>query len=473
MRLRFAPSPTGYLHVGGARTALYNWLLARRHGGVFVLRMEDTDQSRSTEEAIEAMLDDMAWLGLDWDEGPRVGGAHGPYRQTERAASYEQAARRLLDEGKAFRCFCTPEETEELRRAAGDAGAIRERHRCRHLTPDEVATRLESRLASAVRFAVRQGSTVVHDMVRGDVAFDNANIEDFVLLRRDGTATYNLAVVLDDLAMAITDVVRGDDHLPNTPKQILLYEALGAEVPRFAHLPMIVGDDGRPLSKRFADVSIESYRDQGYLPEAIVNFLALLGWSLDDKTTVMDRETLIANFSLDRVGAKPGVWDRDKLNWLNGTYIRTHGERELAVLLQPVLAAAGLELDPETVVKAVPLVKERMQVLSDALPLLRFLAREVETAPEAKEVLATEDARRMLQASLARLEALPPDGWKEEAIEALLREVGVELGLKPKVAFQPVRVAVTGSKVSPPLFASLELLGRDRTLERMRAALNP
>ncbi len=471
MRLRFAPSPTGYLHVGGARTALYNWLLARNSGGSFILRIEDTDQSRSTDEAIHAITDDLAWLGLDWDEGPGAGGEYGPYRQTERAAGYSEAALRLLADGRAYRCFCTPEEIAARREAERiDARTARHEHACRGLSNQEIASRQAAGLPGAVRFQVEEGTTVVHDLVRGNVTFDNGTIEDFVLLRRDGTATYNLAVVLDDAGMAITHVVRGDDHLSNTPKQIMLYRALALEPPRFGHLSMIVGNDGKPLSKRFADVSVGSYRDKGYLADAVVNFLALLGWSLDDKTTLMDRATLIAGFGLDRVTSKPAVWDLDKLNWMNGVYIRNENDERLAERLAPFLRQSGYDLPPDQLTGAVPLVRERMTVLADAGSLLGFLAPgDIALEENASEALRTDEARAMLAASLEMLEGLP--NWEAESLEAALRALAERLELKPRTAFQAVRIAMTGSKVSPPLFASLALLGRATALRRLRRAL--
>ncbi len=471
MRLRFAPSPTGYLHVGGARTALYNWLLARHSGGTFILRIEDTDQSRYTEEAIDAITEDLAWLGLQWDEGPGVGGEHGPYRQTERGAVYSEAACRLLWEGKAYRCFCTPKEIAARHEAEKvDARTARREHACRFLSEEQVA-RLEAQgVPSAIRFKVEEGTTIVRDLVRGDVVFDNGIIEDFVLLRRDGTATYNLAVVLDDTGMAITHVVRGDDHLSNTPKQLMLYAALGVEPPRFGHLSMIVGTDGKPLSKRFADVSVGFYREKGYLADAMVNFLSLLGWSLDDKTTIIDRESLITGFSLDRVTSKPAVWDIEKLDWMNGVYIRSKSDEELAELLVPFLRRAGYDLDSARLARAVPLVKERMKVLEDAVPLLSFMgAADPGLEEDARKALQTDGARRMLAASLEALESLPV--FEAAQIESALREVAERLGLKPRVAFQPVRIAITGNKVSPPLFGSLALLGKEASLRRIERAL--
>jgi len=475
LRLRFAPSPTGYLHVGGARTALYNWLLARRFGGAFVLRIEDTDISRSTEEAIEAILEDMRWLGLDWDEGPETGGDHWPYRQTGRATLYLKAARSLLEEGKAYRCFCLPEELEARReKAVAEGRSPMYDRRCRSIPPEETHRMEQEGRPFALRFLVPEGETVVRDAIRGDITFNNAEIEDFVLLRGDGTPTYNLAVVVDDRDMEISHVVRGDDHLPNTPKQILLYRALDTAEPAFAHLPMIVGQDGKPLSKRHGDVAVGRFREEGFLPDAMVNFLALLGWSLDDATTIIDRRTLVTNFGLERVGSKPAVWDDDKLLWMNAQYIMAMGDEDLARALMPFLAREGLaeeddEQALERMLSAAPLIRERMKVLSDAVPLVAFLFREVEAEEEAKELLRGEENQAILRETGKRL--LELDRFDSASIEEALRATAEGMGIKPRKAFQPIRVAVSGSRVSPPLFESMHILGREKCMQRIARAL--
>ncbi len=475
LRLRFAPSPTGYLHVGGARTALYNWLLARRSGGAFVLRIEDTDLSRSTEGAIEAIIEDMRWLGLDWDEGPETGGDHWPYRQTGRSALYLQAAHRLLEKGAAYRCFCPPQDLAQRRERAVEEGRTpMYDRRCRSLSAEESRRREKDGDHFALRFMVPEGETVVHDLVRGDIVFDNAEIEDFVLLRGGGMPTYNLAVVVDDAEMAISHVVRGDDHLSNTPKQVLLYRALEAVEPAFAHLPMIVGEDGKPLSKRHGDVALGHFRAQGFLPDAMVNFLALLGWSLDDATTIIDRRTLVENFGLERVGAKPAVWDGDKLRWMNAQYIMAMNDEELARELMPFLVREGLAQEGdgrawEKTLLAAPLVRERIKVLADAVPLTAFLFRDVEADEEARELLRGEESRGVLRETGKRL--LELEGFGAPAIEAALRGMAEDMGLKARKAFQPIRAAVTGSRVSPPLFESMQILGRERCLQRIARAL--
>ena len=475
MRLRFAPSPTGYLHVGGARTALYNWLLARRSGGSFILRIEDTDISRSTEEAIEAIIEDMRWLGLDWDEGPEVCGDHWPYRQTGRASLYLKAARGLLDEGEAYRCFCLPEELAERReRAMAEGRSPMYDRRCRSIPVDEAANMEREGKPFALRFLVPEGETVVRDLIRGEITFRNEEIEDFVLLRNDASPTYNLAVVVDDLDMQVSHVVRGDDHLPNTPKQILLYHTLDAGEPAFAHLPMIVGQDGKPLSKRHGDVSVGRFREMGFLPEAMVNFLALLGWSLDDSTTLIDREALVANFGLERVGSKPAVWDNDKLLWMNQQYIMALSDEELAQAVMPFLVREGLASADdagarEKMLRAAPLIRERVKVLADAVPLVAFLFREVEVENDARDLLHGDENITILKETGKRL--LELQRFDAAGIEESLRSMADELGVKARKAFQPIRVAVAGSKVSPPLFESMEILGREKCVQRIARAL--
>jgi len=449
LRLRFAPSPTGYLHIGSARTALYNYLLARASGGSFILRIEDTDRSRSTDEAIVAIMEDLRWLGLEWDEGPDVGGPCGPYRQTERMDLYRSRAEELLRTGCAYRCYCGPGEE----------------CRCRE-TPEATGP-------YAIRFKVPEGGTAFDDAIMGRISFDNSSVEDFVLMRRDGTATYHLAVVADDIAMGITHVIRGADHISNTPKQILVYRALGEEPPVFAHMPLTVGPDGKPLSKRHGDVALSRYRELGFLPEAMLNYFALLGWSLDDSTTLIDKQTLIANFSLERVSRNPGTWDLDKLTWMNGQYVMKLDWDDLASRLVPFMAAAGLirEDDQEALAllrRAVPLIRERIKLLGEAPALTAFLFREVSPEHGSLGLLAGEGPRRILEAAERALRELEP--FTAPAIEEALRAAASSCGMKPREAFQPIRLAVTGSRVSPPLFESMELVGRERCLERLRRA---
>lgn len=464
VRVRYAPAPTGYLHVGGARTALYDWLYARHHDGAFVLRIEDTDRERSTDESVEGIQDALRWLGIDWDEGPGVGGPHGPYRQSERLDLYRETAERLLSEDRAYRCYCTPEELEE-RRARARGEAPRYDRRCRNLSEDErKAFEAEGR-AVAIRFASEDKDMAVQDLIRGEVRFPGTDIEDFVIMRSDGTPTYLLAAAVDDWKMEMTHVVRGEDLLASTPRQVLLLEALGAErVPAYAHLPLIVGPDRQPLSKRHGAVAVESFREEGILPEAMVNYLALLGWSLDDHTTFFTREELIEHFDLARVSRNPAAFDREKLEWLNGHYIREMARERFVDVLGETLKNAGIEADRETLAAAAPLIQERMKLLSEAPSLLRFLFADVEPDQRARDLLQGQE--EYLGEVAKRLDAL--DEWTAEAIEAALRQLREERGLPAKKAFQTIRAAVTGTLISPPLFESMALLGRDRTLARIR-----
>lgn len=466
VRVRYAPAPTGYLHVGGARTALYDWLFARHHDGAFVLRIEDTDRERSTDESVEGIQDALRWLGIDWDEGPGVGGPYGPYRQSERLDLYREAADRLLAEDKAYRCYCTPEELEERRRQARARGEPpRYDRRCRNLSDaDRRAFEAEGR-AVAIRFASQDRDMTVQDLIRGEVRFPGSDIEDFVIMRSDGTPTYLLAAAVDDWKMEMSHVVRGEDLLASTPRQVLLLEALGADrVPAYAHLPLIVGPDRQPLSKRHGAVAVESFRDEGILPEALVNYLALLGWSLDDHTTFFTREELIKHFDLARVSRNPAAFDREKLEWMNGHYIRDMPRERFVELLAETLAKAGIEADRETLAAAAPLIQERMKLLAEAPSLLRFLFEEVEPDERARNLLQGQD--EYLGEVAKRVDAL--EEWTPEAIEGALRQLREEQGLSSKKAFQTIRAAVTGTLVSPPLFESMALLGRERTLARIR-----
>ncbi|MGH2711215.1 MAG: glutamate--tRNA ligase [Actinomycetota bacterium] len=465
VRVRYAPAPTGYLHVGGARTALYDWLYARHHGGTFVLRIEDTDRERSTEESVDALQDALTWLGIDWDEGPSVGGDFGPYRQTERLDLYRDAAAKLLADGNAYKCWCTPDELDERRKAAQAKGLPwRYDRKCLERPDEERRALEESGARAAIRFRQPGHDVVVPDVIRGESTFPAADLDDFIILRSSGMPTYLLAAAVDDWKMELTHVIRGEDLHSSTPKQMLLLEALGAErIPQYAHLPLIVGPDRKPLSKRHGSVAVERFREEGFLPEALVNYLALLGWSLDDHTTFFTREELIKHFDLDRVSRNPAAFDREKLEWMNGHYIREMPADRFAGLVHEWLVEAGIRSDPDVVARAAPLIKERMKLLSEAPALLRFLFEDVE--PDEKALKMLDGQGDYLAEVAKRLEAL--GDWTHEAIEAAMREVQEERGLGAKKAFQPVRAAVTGTLVSPPLFESMELLGKERTLERI------
>ena len=481
VRVRFAPSPTGHLHIGGARTAIYNWAFARRHGGSFVLRIDDTDPERSTQENTRAILSALRWLGIDWDEGPEVAGAHGPYFQTQRRASYDAALLRLKESDAVYPCFCTPEALAAKRETSREAGGFSGYDRtCLRLDGATVAARMAAGEPHAWRLRVPddRGDIVFVDAVRGETTFGIDAMDDFVVARSDGSPTYNFATVVDDVEMAITHVIRGDDHLSNTPRQILVFEALDASVPLFAHLSMIWGPDGKRLSKRHGATSVEAYRELGYLPEALVNYLALLGWSLDDKTTVIDRETLTGNFSLERVSKNPAIFDAEKLEWLNGVYLRELTPGEFVDQIGPWLVEAGLLSADEVadrrswLVELAPLVSERIKRLDEVAEKVAFFFADAVIMEESArtKVLVKEGVAEALDAVAQALDALPD--FSPSAIEEALRAVPEATGLKPKIVFQAVRVAISGSTVSPPLFESLALLGRERSLERIRVAVS-
>ncbi|HEX2241590.1 MAG TPA: glutamate--tRNA ligase [Actinomycetota bacterium] len=474
VRTRIAPAPSGSIHVGNARTALYCWLFARQHDGSFVLRVEDTDASRTDPAAFQGVIADLRWLGLQWDEGPDADGPHGPYVQSQRSDRYESAATRLLDRGAAYRCYCTPEELEaERKRAQAEKRPPGYSGRCRNLTDAERAAFEAEGRSFSLRFAVPADRTIVfEDVVRGRVATQSAQISDFVIVRSNGTATYMLAAAVDDLLMDITHVIRGEDLLAATPRQILLREALDApDMPVWAHLPLLVDERGRPLSKRWGDVSVAAYRARGFLPEAMVNYLALLGWSYDDKTNLFARDELVEKFSLERVGKNPAAFDVAKLEWLNGHYIRSLSPPQLAERLAPFARDAGLPVDGEPgrgrLEAVAPLIVERLKRLDEAIPMIRFLFDSV--SPDEKAQRALEGQRDYLQAVASALGSL--DDWSASSIESALRGLAEDRHLKPKQAFQPIRAAVTGTLVSPPLFESLEILGRNETLARIGAVI--
>ncbi len=467
VRARFAPAPSGSIHVGNARSALFSWAFARHHGGTFVLRVEDTDTSRVSEEAFHGVMDSLRWLGLDWDEGPDVGGPHGPYRQSQRRDIYDEKVRQLLEQGDAYPCYCTPEELEERRRAAQAAGQSPGYDgRCRSLTPEERASREAEGLPKVIRFAMPDRDWVVHDLVKGDVHFAAGALKDFVLVRSDGSPVFLLAVAVDDLLMGMTHVIRGEDLLASAPRNAAVIEALGGTAPEYGHLPLLVGADRQPLSKRHGSTSVEAFREQGFLPEALVNYLALLGWSKDAETTFFTRDELVEAFDISRVSSNPAAFDTQKLEWMNNHYIQQLDPDELAARCLHFLSTAGLSPDLELLRRAMPLVRERMKRLTEVVDLLTFLFTD--------DVEPNEKARAIIQKAppgylgkvAAALEAVDP--WRAPAIEAALEALAEQEGLSKKNAFQPVRAAVTGSNVSPPLPESMELLGRDRSLSRVR-----
>lgn len=482
VRVRFAPSPSGDLHVGNIRTALYDWAFARSTGGTFVLRIEDTDQSRVKPEYIDSALDTLRWLGLDWDEGPGAGGEFGPYLQSGRLDIYAEWVDRFRKDGHAYDCYCSQEELAERREAARKAGGPSgyDGH-CRDLTAAQVAAYQAEGRQPVVRFRMPGGSTTFTDLVRGEVTFDHAHVPDFVLARADGAPLYTLAVAVDDVLMKITHVVRGEDLLSSTPRQIAVYRAMGvpeSQFPLFAHLPYVLGKDGQRLSKRNGVVSVNWYRSQGFLPEAVCNYLALLGWSPGENRESFTMAEMAAEFDLARVNRNPAQFDVRKLEAINGDKIRALESADFAARITPFLAEAGLVADPPTeadaglIAAAAPLVQERIPTLAEAARMLGFLF--VDEA----EFSVDEDAARLLNAEAVPVLAAAEDAlsglatWTAEVIDLALRTALVDgLGLKPRVAFGgAVRAAVTGRRAGPPLFESIELLGRDRTLGRLARA---
>lgn len=480
VRVRFAPSPTGHLHIGGARTAIYNWAFARHTGGTFVLRIDDTDPERSTDENTQAIFRALRWLGLDWDEGPEAGGGFGPYFQTQRADTYAEALASLRGSGHAYPCFCMAEELEAKREAARAKGGYAGYDRtCRRIDPERAAQRIAESEPHVWRIEVPDDRDEVTftDAIRGDISFPATALDDFVLVRSDGTPTYNYASVVDDALMEITHVIRGDDHLSNTPRQILVFEALGHEVPTFAHLSMILGADGKRLSKRHGATSVEAFRDDGHLPEAVLNYLTLLGWSFDGETTVFTAEQLVAGFELARVSKNAAIFDPEKLDWLNGVYIREMSREMLTDRMLPWLEAAGLVTQEEAasrrewLERLAPLVAERVKRMDEIAPMVSFLfVDEVAIDPDARDK-AFSDPRTSELLRAVRSVLLEVEPYLSDAIEAALRSVPEPLEIKPKSVFQAVRVAITGTTVSLPLFESLELLGRERCVRRMDAAI--
>lgn len=480
VRVRYAPSPTGYPHVGGVRTALYNWLFARHHGGKFILRLEDTDLSRSTEESARAMLEGLRWVGLDWDEGPDVGGPYGPYRQTERRELYQRYAARLVEAGRAYPCYCTPEELQARRQEALRRGeAPKYDRRCLHLT-DAERRRLEAEgRPRALRFRIDdQGETVVHDLVRGEVRFDNALLDDFVIIKSDGLPTYNFAVVVDDLEMRITHVIRGDEHLSNTPRQLQVYRALGAQPPAFAHLSILLAPDRSKLSKRHGAQSVDAFREMGFLPEALVNYLALLGWGYDAEQQIFSVEELIEKFSLERVSKNPAIFDIQKLEWMNGYYLRRLSVDELAARSRPFLEKAQLagridaqgEEGRRRLLRALELSQSRLRTLADVPAWVAYYFQDDFAYDEgaARRHLLRAGVPELLERVAADLEGLEP--FDEPALEAYFTRLRDETGLKMGDVLQPVRVAVTGKDVSPGMFEVLALVGRGAAVARLRRA---
>jgi len=482
VRVRFAPSPTGMLHVGNARTALFNFLFARQMRGTYILRLEDTDAERSTPEAERAILEDLRWLGLDWDEGPDRGpdkspdpdGKFGPYRQSERLELYRRYARDILEKGQAYRCYCTPEELEEKRKRFLARGIPPKYDgRCRHLTPEEERSFQEAGRPASLRFWVQARRVDFEDLVKGRMSFDGHGIGDFTILRSDGTATYNFAVVVDDALMQVSHVIRGEDHLTNTPRQILLYQTLGFPLPKFAHLPMILGPDRSPLSKRHGATSVAHFREQGILPEALANYLALLGWSAEDGQEIFDLEELSHKFSLGRVSRSSAVFDTDKLKWVNRAHLKQIRGSEALDLARPFLKKAGVATEQkseEWLISALEAVWGEINTLTELAEPLQFLFDENwRLEPEVKKIFTQEQNRKVILGLVQELQEV--EEVNQENYKRIISAVGKKIGLSGKNLYLPLRAALTGKTRGPELEKIFLLLGKKGILQRADSAL--
>jgi glutamyl-tRNA synthetase len=484
-RLRFAPSPTGFAHIGGYRTALFSWLYARHTGGSFILRIEDTDVARTVEGAVDYLIDGLQWLGMDIDEGPVVGGLYGPYYQTQRKALYQQYAHQLIASGHAYRCYCTPARLEQMRNEQiAQKLPPRYDRRCRYLSDEERAANDAAGLTSVVRFAMPlDGETVVHDELHGDITFKNADIDDKIILKTDGLPTYHLAHIVDDHLMRITHLLRGEEWISSAPWHIHIWNALGWEPPLFYHVPDVLGKDKKKLSKRHAAPSWKELQQKGFLPEAVFNFLALLGWSYDDKTEFFTQEELIRAFSLDRIGVSGGILDMEKLEWMNGVYIRNLSLEEFTQRSIPYMERpevdGGLQdsisrpLDFDYTSRILSLEQERLRTLGEAANAVSFFYSDdldYDTAlliQKGMDVERTKAALSSAQKLLASFEL-----WEHSALETPMRELAVELGLKTGQLFGSIRVAISGRTATPPLFQMMEVLGRERTMQRIEQAIS-
>jgi glutamyl-tRNA synthetase len=479
IRVRYAPSPTGMLHVGGVRTALFNWLFARKNGGTFVLRIEDTDLARSTEESVDQLERSLRWIGLDWDEGPGIGGPHPPYRQTDRFDLYREFAKRLLDSGAAYYDFATPEELAEMReRARAERRQpIYTGGEYREMDPEEARRKIGAGEPYTVRFKTpREGQTVVEDMIRGPVTFENSNLEDFVLMKSSDTPTYNFAAAVDDAEMEISHVIRGDDHLSNTPRQILIHQALGNPLPGFAHVPQVLGPDKKKLSKRHGAANVEEFAEQGYLPDALFNYLALLGAGYAADEEIFSRDELAERFRVDRVSGNPAVFDENKLRAINAVYLRRMSPAELADMAAPMLAESGaateedLEADRPRLEAIMDLLKERIALTTDIPDAVGYFYGGTLDYDEAEfeKQFGKDFVRENFPELAERLKALPE--WTEESIEESVRGLAAEKEKGARHLIHPLRFATTGRTVSAGLFETMLLLGRERSLARIEDA---
>ncbi|WP_213975495.1 glutamate--tRNA ligase [Tepidanaerobacter acetatoxydans] len=478
VRVRFAPSPTGSLHIGGARTALFNLLFARHNNGTFVLRIEDTDTERSTEESTQQILRSLKWLGLDWDEGPEKGGDFGPYFQSQRLELYKKEVDRLLAEGKAYYCYCSPEELSERREAALKAGKPPKYDgRCRNLTPEQRKKSEDEGKPYTIRLKMpEEGQTVVEDLIRGTVVFDNSVLDDLIIVKSNGIPTYNFACVVDDNAMKMTHIIRAEEHLSNTPKQIQTYLALGYEIPKFAHVPMILAPDRSKLSKRHGATSVEEFRDQGYLAESIINYLTLLGWSPEGTEEIFDLDKAIREFTLERVNKTAAIYDVKKLTWINGHYMRELDLEYITEQTIPFMIKKGIITEEEAqdnfeyIKKVVEISRDRAKTLDELADTITFFFKDVTEYEEkgVKKHFSKENAAKLLTLGAEALEKL--EDFTHDKTEETFRNITADMGLKAAEIIHPTRLAITGRTVGPGLFDIIVLLGREKTAERMRKA---
>jgi glutamyl-tRNA synthetase len=474
VRVRFAPAPTGLLHIGNARTALFNFLFAKHHQGTFVLRIEDTDIERSTEPSIDRIIEDLKWLGISWDEGPDRDGPNGPYRQSQRLSIYQEFADRLLQEGKSYKCFCSEERLENLRKEQLSKGKMpRYDGRCRSLSKEEIAKMESSGLQSVLRFHVGRGSVLFEDLIHGKMNFDSAGIGDFIIVRSDGMAAYNFACVIDDHSMAITHVIRGEDHLSNTPRQILLYQALSWQPPTFAHHPLILGPDRSPLSKRHGATAVSQYREEGFLPEALQNYLVLLGWTSSSGEEILPLKKMVEDFSIQAVSRSAPIYNRKKLEWLNSFYIREKEEGQLSEILIPYLQKAGIridQMDRPWLNQISGVLKENLVVLSQVEEYLGiFFDEKFFFEDGAKTILLDSKNRETLRSVLNVLEGSSEITSDEQTPP--LTQLEKKIGRKGKDLYAPLRAAVTGKTKGPELVKTLPLLGKERIIKRLKMAL--
>lgn len=479
LKVRFAPSPTGPFHIGGARSALFNWLVARHADGTFLVRIEDTDLKRSTKESEENIKDSLKWLGMNWDEGIDVGGPHGPYRQTERLDLYKKEVQRLLDEGKAYYCYCSAEELEVSRKAQLDAGKtpIYDEH-CRHLTEEEKAKYEAEGRKPVVRLKVRKdGVFAFDDMVRGHVEFQAAGVGDFIIMKSDGIPVYNFAVVIDDAFMEVTHVIRAEEHLSNTPRQLAIYEALGYKPPKFGHISLILGEDHKKMSKRHGATSVTEYRNMGYLPEAVVNYLALLGWTPKGEQEIFTEEELIKQFSMKRVSSNDAVFDINKLNWINFQYMKKLDADQLYALIFPFLVKAGYvdaavsEEKKDWLKKVIWFMKDHIYFAGQAADELKFFFEDMPalTDEDVLAIMKAETSGKLLKSFIEDLKAL--ETFDQAEIKKCFNACMKAQGIKGKAAYEPTRIALTGVTQGPGMFEMMELFGREKTMDRLEAAL--